>query len=207
MDIPIQIPNGTHQIIIQIPSDTGLVYATLSLVIATLAGIIISGGLTVWSNSILIRELKQKYKPQFDFRERSGYGEATQSGDVWTFICKMYNVGRVSVHDIAIYATDYPTFVTIDEVIRNQGQIKSRLLERVGSTLEPEHEHAITVKLRNDVSKIDLRIVIWLEYEYAYGKEEGIAFLDEYANGQTGYTWFDNYYIQKRRIDMCRNLP
>lgn len=204
MDIPIQIPNGTHQVIIQVPSEAGLVSATISLVIATLVGISISGGLTIWSNSILIRELKQKYKPQFAFRETNAYGDAIEGGVDWTFICKMYNVGRVSVHDIAIYAVDYPTFVTIDEVIRNQGQIKSHLLEKVESTLEPEREHAITLKLKNDVSKIDLRIVIWLEYEYTYGKEEGIAFLDQFANGQTGYVWFDNYYIQKRRLEILK---
>ncbi|MBI3639863.1 MAG: hypothetical protein HY223_06055 [Thaumarchaeota archaeon] len=198
--------NSSATIQLSDPNTANLVYVTISIAVITAIGI----GITSWltrnalletrtSNKLLALELKGKFRTAFDFKDR--YTAATKEANVWEFGCKMWNVGNVSVRNISIYHAEYPLLITLDDLIKDEKKIKGVLFRKIDSTLEPEHNHFISFEIHQDV-KQDFRTVIWLEYEYLHGKEEGIAFLDRYSDGKTGYAWFDNDHIQSRRKEV-----
>ena len=65
MDIPIQIPNGTNQILVQVsdPNSYLLILSSFILVLVTLAGVIITGILTRKSNELTRKELDSRMRP------------------------------------------------------------------------------------------------------------------------------------------------
>src|SRR6185437_4646367 len=133
-------------------------------------------------NDILIKELKAKYRSAFDFRNPY-FANDVKGG--WDFGCTMYNVGNVSVSNISIYHAEYPTLISFDECVKNHDQIIKNKVSKIDSTLEPNRYNTISFPSSLDPTSTNLRVIIWIEYEYLHGKEEGIVFLDRYANGQT----------------------
>ncbi len=185
-----------------------LAEATIALVIVSQLNVKESRDIlreTRESNRLFSLELKGKFKLSFNFKDPHFFDDA----GTLKFGCHMWNMGNVLVRNISIYHTEYSSLITLDELIKNEKDIKKVLLEKVDSTVEPGRYHYISFVVQQDIAQSiaqnavkDFRIAIWLEYEYLHGKEEGIAFVDRYSNGQTGYTWFDNDSIQKRRKEL-----
>ena len=156
---------------------------------------------TLESNRLFSLELQGKFKLSFDFKDPHFYNEA----GIWKFGCHMWNIGNVSVRNISIYHIEYSSLIVLNELIKNEENIKTVLLEKVDSIIEPGRDHYISFTIPQNIAEnttADCRIVIWLEYDYLHGKEEGIAFIDRYSNGQTGYAWFDNDSIQNKRKEL-----
>lgn len=200
MGIPIDIMNQVIHVIIDETRDSPftIILSVSTLIVAI--GTIIGLWKTRQSNKLFALEISAKFNPSFDFKDRK-ITQVSNNDTIWNFECKMYNIGNVSVSNISIYYQVNDKSTSINDVIRNEREIKKNFLEKIESTLEPKRDHWIGFTYKRYVNQ-DTRFVIWLEFEYLKFKAEGIVFLDHNAVGTTGYYWFDNDFIKNKRKEL-----
>ena len=200
MAIPVHIINHIIHVAIDRINDSpfSIILSISTLIVAI--GTIIGLWKTRESNKLFALEIRAKFSPSFDFRDRK-LSPIPDTDYDWEYACTMWNTGNVSVSNISIYHYEYQSLVSINEVIDNEKEIKNILLKKIDSTLEPNHYNAIFFPLKRNQNN-DLRIVMWLKYEYLHYKAESIVFLDHYSGEKTGYAWFDNDFILNKRKEL-----
>jgi hypothetical protein len=205
MDIPIQIPNGTHEVIVQLPSSPDI--GTWILVIATMIGIGITSALTWRSNKLLMLELRSKFKPKFDFTT-ANLIHHPPDGKTATFSCNITNKGSSPLSKILIYRIRKNDPIIPLILLKEESTINQYTSEVVEGTLETDAYHWLSFSFATDPTE-DSYIALWIKYEYLNGiKEEAIAIFwfispppqqQFIVLGSNGYKWFNHRDLKEER--------
>lgn len=208
MVIPVEVVNGTIQLTDS--KTVELVNATWNLVYATIAGIVVSAGLTIYitfrSNNLLRQELIAKFQPRFDFTNPN-LVHHPPDGNTATFSCQITNKGSAPINNIVIHRIGRSSELTPEILLREERTIKQAGVELAG-TLEIDRFHWLSFTFATDPRE-DTYVAIWLSYEYFdWVKEEGLAIFRFFSPSPTdmfatlpsnGFAWFSSKDIKQER--------
>lgn len=190
MDSIIQIPNGTHQIAVQVsdPNTLYLAIGTFALVLITLFGIMLSdrrtrrslahledsNKLTQQSNDLLRTDILARYRPVLQVHNL-GIEPLEHPEDAFAqYHPNLRNDGNVEIKNIEIYFKSFPKTLEIIDIIKIEEEIKKHQLPYEGSILPNGVAvvNAIPLPVTNNV----MTLVLWIKYKFLTDQEDQIIF-------------------------------
>ena len=206
VDIPIQIPNGTHQVIIQVSDKNTiwLVIATIVLAIGTcaIAWITYNGNkesnrLTRESNDLLKLEIKNKIRP--DLQVVNFSPEPLGESKTVKYYPNIVNYGTVSAHSIRIYINSFRKVDDLTDIIKDENEIKRSVFMPYGSLL-PTKPLRFNSPVEYPLDGIERRIIVWIEYEFLENNHDEVIFNIGLKNEQyLDHVYYSNSDIIKAR--------
>lgn len=170
VDQVIQIPNGTHQVIVQVadPNTFWLVIGTFVLAIITLIGIIWSNKNTQRSNKLLRTDLYARLKPILRIHntgnEPINSNEPNFDSNIVHYHPNLRNDGAVEASHFRINYKVIEREVDLEEIVRQQKEIEIRSIPYDGSIVSNGIATVNAINLPHTDKTISA--ILWINYKF-----------------------------------------
>jgi len=207
VEIPIQIPNGTNQVIIQVgdPNTVWLVVATLIIAGVTFFGILLSNKRTRESIELSEKELKSRMIPLLQFENTNANLTTHKEQRIVRLTAVLRNAGIVPARKI-IYRAFESNNTKINDIVKEGDKIKNSHME-IGTIQQGGSRDFLNDIAWNPPDRAYTNWIVWFEYSYLDVPKEKIVVVFENITGglhPVPHKWYvhdDVIEAEKRRDD------